>query len=320
MRKRTFLKAAALSAALPATTCAFAQFNTSRPIRMVVPLPAGTFLDTMARLTLTAAGKLLGQTFVVDNKPGANGTIGTMEVVRAAPDGLTLLCATNSHLATNLALMKSLPYDPRRDLTAIAGGISGAQLFLVKGNSPFRNLADFIAHAKKNPGKVSVGYSTSVVQLQIATMSKMAGIELLPVPYKGTPAAFNDLVGGVLDATQEAIGQAMPQIKSGQMKALAITAKRNPLVPDVPAASETLPGFNFPTWNAFLGPAGLPREIVNRLGTAISQVQRQPEVAQPLIEAGAPPFIISPDELKAYIEAEIVKYARLTKDAGIQPE
>ena len=319
LKTRTFLKALALPLAYQATS-SLAQAPFGRAIRVVVPLPAGSGNDFVARVITPRAGQLLGQTFVVDNKPGANGIIGAMEVVRAAPDGQTLLCATNSHLATNMAMVKNLPYDPRRDLTPIAGATVAAQLLVVKGNSPMRTMADFIAYAKSRPGRVAVGYSTSIVQLQFATLSKIAGIELLMVPYKGAPAAVNDVIGGVLDATLENPGLAVGQVTGGALRALACMSKRNPLFPDTPAASETLAGFDFPLWNAFVGPAGMPRELVQRLGTAISQAQKQPEVANQFIAAGTPAFVIEPDELKTFIEAEVAKYARLVKDAGIQPE
>ena len=286
-----------------------------------MPLPAGTALDVVARLVLGHVAKTLQQTIIVDNKPGANGVLGTMEVVRAPADGLTLLCATNSHLATNVSLVKNLPYDPERDLTPIAGMITGMQVLLVRAGSPIRSFKDFIAQARQRPGSVSVGHSTSIVQLQYATLAKMAGIELLPVPYKGTPATATDVIGGVLDAMLETVAQAQSQVKAGQMRALAVTmATRSPHFPDVPTIAELLPGFDFPTWNGFFGPAGLPREVVLRLSAAIAQAQRLPEVSQHLNSLGLPPFIIEPDELKTFIHSEITKYARLAKEAGMQPQ
>jgi tripartite-type tricarboxylate transporter receptor subunit TctC len=319
MKTRLFLKVMALPLALHVTR-GMAQGSSGRPIRVVVPLPAGTALDVTARLVLNGVSKVLNQNIIVDNKPGANGVLGTMEVVRAAPDGATLLCATNSHMATNLAFVKGLPYDPRRDLTPIAGMITGTQALVVAATSPIRSLADFIAHAKANPGKLSVGYSTSIVQLEFATLAKMAGVQLLPIPYKGAPQAANDMIGGVLDATMETVDRARSQVKAGQMRALAVTSKRSPLFPDLPAISELLPGFDFPTWNAFFGPAGMPRELVNRLSTVIAQVQRQPDVSQQLNDAGSPPFVIEPDDLKAFISTEIGKYARLAKEAGMEAQ
>lgn len=320
MKTRTFLKAMVLPLALSSTR-GFAQSSSARVARVVVPLPPGSGNDFVARTIMPAAGKLLGQNFVVDNKPGASGVIGTMEVVRSAPDGFTLLCATNSHLATNMFFVKNLPYDPRKDVTPLAGATVANQVLVVKGSSPIRTMAEFIAYAKQRPGKVTVGYATSIVQLQFATLAKMAGIEFLMVPYKGATQAVTDVMGGVIDATLDGTLTAIPQVKSGGLRALGSTVlKRNTMMPDTPAIAETIPGFDFPLWNAFVGPAGMPRELVNRLGAAISEAQRQPEVAQQLANAGSPAFIIEPDMLKAFIEAEVAKYARLSKDAGIQPE
>jgi tripartite-type tricarboxylate transporter receptor subunit TctC len=320
MKKRTFLQAMALPLAYQASH-GFAQgIGGGRPIRIVVPLPAGSGNDFVARVISPPAAQLLGQTIVIDNKPGANGVIGAMEVVRAAPDGLTLLCATNSHLATNVSVIKNMPYDPRKDLTPIAGATVASQMLVVKANSPIKSLAEFIAYAKSRPGKVAVGYSTTIVQLQFATLSKMAGIELLMVPYKGAPAAVNDVIGGIIDATLENPGLAVGHVSGGNLRVLASMSKVNPLFPSAPAASDTLPGFDFPLWNAFVGPAGMSRDVVAQLGAAISQAQRQPAVAQQFHNAGTPPFIIEPDALKAFIETEVTKYARLVKDAGIEPQ
>ncbi len=318
MKTRTFLKALGATLAFPAIG-AFAQ--SGRPIRMVVPLPAGTSNDFAARVTSTAASQILGQPIVIDNKAGANGAIAVMDVVRAAPDGLTLLCGSLSPLATNVAFVKNLPYDPRKDLTPIAGTSLTNHCLMVKASSPIRTFADFIAHAKKNPGKVSVGSSTSIVQLQIASMNKMAGIDLLTVPYKGTPATLTDVIGGVLDATMTDPGNAMAQVKAGTLRGIAVTSlKRNPSMPDWPAISETLPGFDFSSWNAFVGPAGMPRDVVNRIAAAIAQAQKQPEVIKQLGQQGTQTLIMGPDQVKTYMESEVAKYVRLAKEANIQPE
>ena len=200
MKRRTFLKAVGLTLALPATR-ALAQVGSGRTIRMVVPLPAGTSNDSATRVISAALSPLLGQAIVVDNRAGGAGLIGTMEVVRANPDGLTLMCASLSPLAANVAFVKNLPYDPRRDLTPIAGATLTNHVLVVAPNSPIRTFADFIAYAKQRPGQVTIGYSTAIVQLQIATLNKLAGIELMPVPYRGAPASVTDVMAGVLTAT-----------------------------------------------------------------------------------------------------------------------
>ena len=318
MRRRTFLKAMGLTLALPATRV-LAQGG--RNIRMIVPLPAGSSNDSATRVISAALAPLLGQAIVVDNRAGGAGLIGTMDVVRAAPDGLTLMCGSLSPLAANVAFVKNLPYDPRRDITPIAGATLTNHVLVVAPSSPIRSFADFIAYAKERPGRVSIGYSTAIVQLQIATLNKLAGIELMPVPYRGAPASVTDVMAGVLTATMANPGPAIQQEKSGQLRPLAVTSlKRNPVTPEWPAISETLPGFDFPSWNAFVGPVGLPPEQVSRLSAAIAQALKQDDVVQRLGNEATQPLMMGPDELKAYIAAEVEKYVRLGKEAGIQAE
>lgn len=320
MKTRTFLKAMGLTLTFPATQ-ALAQLGSGRPVRMLVPLPAGTSNDFATRVMAPFMGQALGQNVVVENKAGANGAIAVMDLVRAAPDGLTLMCGSLSPLATNVAFVKNLPYDPRRDVTPIAGSTLTNHVLVVKADSPLRTFADFIAFAKQRPGKVNVGTSTSIVRLQIASINKLAGVDIVPIPYKGTPATLTDVIGGVLDATLTDPGNALSQVKGGAMRALAVTSlKRNPATPDWPAISETLPGFDFPSWNAYVGPAGMPKELVNKLAAAIAQAQKNPEVVKQLGNNGTIPLIMGPDETRAYIDSEVTKYLRLAKEANIQPE
>lgn len=320
MQKREFLKALGATLALPGAG-AFAQGTGGRPIRLIVPLPAGSSNDHVTRVLTPFLTTALGQPIVIENKAGGNGTIGTLEVVRAQPDGLTLMCGSLSPLAVNVALVKNMPYDPLKDLTPIAATSLTNHILMVKANSPIQTFADFIEHAKRRPGQVSIGYSTTNVQVQIATMSKLAGIQLLAVPYRGSPATLADVVGGVLDATLTDPGNALGQVKGGYMRALAVSSlKRNPITPDWPAISETLPGFDFPSWNAFVGPAGMSRELVNRYASAVVQSLKQKDIADKYAASGAIPFVLGPDELKAFMAAEVAKWVRLAREANIQPE
>lgn len=320
MKKRSFIQLIGAGAALSVGR-AFPQAGAGRPIKVIVPLQAGSSNDMVARVLSAQMTTILGQSVVVDNKVGGNGNIGTMEVLRAAPDGLTLLCASNSPLAANVAFVKNMPFDPRTDLTPIAGASLTNHVVMVKASSPIRTFPEFIAYAKQRPGKVSVGYSTTSVQTQIATMNKLAGIELLAVPYKGSPATITDVIGGVLDATLTDPGNALAQVKGGALRALAVgSLKRNPVAPDWPAISETLPGYDFPSWNAFVGPAGIPRDIVMRLANAVAQAQKHPDVLAHLAAQGTTPLVMGPDELKAYIGTETTKWSRLAREANIQAE
>lgn len=320
MDKRSFIKALGAALALP-SGMAWSQATKGRAVRVIVPLPAGSSNDYVTRVLLPSVGAINGQNYFIDNKPGGNGTIATLEVVRAAPDGNTLLCGSNSPLAANVAFFKNLGYDPRKNLTPIAAVSLTNHVLMVKADSPIRSFADFIAHAKANPGKVSVGYSTTSVQTQIATLNHLARIELLPVPYKGSPATITDVIGGNLDATLTDQGNAQAQAKAGQLRPLAVSSlKRNPVMPDWPAISETLPGFDFPSWNALMGPAGLPREMVTHLSDAVIKAQKQRDLIEKYASQGATPLVMGPDELKAFIESETTRWVRLARDAKIQPE
>ena len=320
MNRRSFLQTAGAAIAM-AVGDAFGQGASGRPIRIVVPLPAGSSNDFVTRVMVPYLNTALGHPVVVENKAGGAGIIGTMDIVKAAPDGQALLLASLSPLAINVATIKNLPYDPRRDLTPIAGTSLTNHVLVVRTSFPARTFPEFIAHAKKNPGAVSVGYSTASAQVQIATMNKMAGIELLPVPYKGTPATITDVVGGSLSATLLDPGNALAQVKGGHMRALAVgSLKRNPVTPDWPAISETLPGFDFPAWNALMGPAGMSREAVNRLNAAVNGALKQKDLVEKYAQTGTVPLIMSPEELRAYIDAETAKWVRLVREANIQPE
>jgi len=318
MKTRSFLKALGLLAALPASSV-LAQ--SSRPIRMVVPLPAGTATDLAARVLAQNMSAILGESIVVDNKPGGNGTIGVMDMMRAAADGRTLVLGSNSPLAANMALVKNMPYDPRKDFMPIAGFGETMHVLMVKPNFPARTMAEFITTAKQKTGGVSIGSSTSGVQVQIATLNKLAGIQLLTVPYKGIPAAITDVIGGNLDATMVDLANAMNHAKANNLRAIAVTSiKRNPLVPDWPAISETLSGFDFPSWVGLVGPAGMPRDLAVKMNAAVLQSVQKPEIVDRLATIGMAPMRMSNDAFKTYIDNEVDKWIRLAREANVQAE
>jgi tripartite-type tricarboxylate transporter receptor subunit TctC len=317
MRVFRFFQALLLGMALAGSALA----QSGRPIRMIVPLPAGTATDLAARVLGQQMSTVLGQPIVVDNKPGANGTIGVMEMVRAAPDGHTLLLGSQSPLATNVAMVKNLAYDPRKDFSPINGFGETMHVLMVKPGFPAKTMSEFVAYAKQRPGKVSVGSTTSSVQTQIATLNKLGSIDLLVVPYKGIPATITDVIGGSLDATLVDLANAMAQAKAGKLVPIAVTSiKRNPLVPDWPAVSETLPGFDFPSWVGLVGPAGMPKELVDKLNAAVAQALRHPDVAARLSTIGMTPMLMSAEQFKTVIAEETTKWIRLAREANIQPE
>jgi tripartite-type tricarboxylate transporter receptor subunit TctC len=321
MKKRTFIKIFATAVAAMATLNVCAQPSNSRPIRLVVSLPAGSAIDFQARLIAPYLSASLGQTVVVDNKPGGKDIIALMDVIKSDPDGNTLYMGSQSPLAINVALVKNLPYDPRRDVTPITGVSLTNHILLVKSNFPAKTLSEFLAYVKKNPGKVSVGYATSMVQMEIAAINKQADIDMLAVPYKGTTAAITDVIGESLTATLVDPGNALTHIKSGQMRALGVTSlKRNPLTPDIAAISEVLPGYDFSVWTAMVGPAGMKREVVARIHAAVESALKRKDVAEKFAQAATNPFFITPDDFKALIEHDTAKWAKTAREASIQPE
>ncbi len=322
MKRATFMKALALPLGLSlAGRQAMAQSFPAKPVRLVVPFPPGTATDSAARLLGQQLSVSLGQPFVVDNKPGAGGSIGAMEVIRAAPDGYTLLFGSNSALSSNVALLKTMPYDPTKDFTPVAGFGETMHVLMVKSSFPAKTLPEFIAYVKQRPGKVSAGYGSSTAQVGIAMLNKLAGLDLLAVPYKGIPLAVNDVLGGTLDITSVDLGNAMAQARGGNLRALAVTsARRNPLAPEWPAVAETLPGFDLTSWFGIVGPAGIPRDVVDKLHAAITQALKQPEVKANLATLGTTPMPLAPEQLKAFIGTEIAKWIRLARDANLQPE
>jgi tripartite-type tricarboxylate transporter receptor subunit TctC len=320
MKRSTFLAAAALVLAAPAAMAQAPAFP-SKPIRMVVPFPAGAATDMAARVVGQQLGTVLGQPVVVDNKPGAGGSIAAMEVIRSAPDGYTLLFSSNSAISSNVALLKKIPYDPNKDFSPVAGTGETALVLLVKSGFPVKNLKELIAYVKQHPGRVTAGYGSSSSQVSIAMMNKLGGIDTLSVPYKGIPLAVNDVLGGTLDYTFADIGNALAQVKGGNMRPLGVTStQRTPLAPDVPAIAEVLPGFDITAWFAIVGPAGMPKDIVDRLNAATTQVLKTPEMKDKLAHIGLAPMPMPPEQLKTFINTEIVKWTRLVKEANVQPE
>ncbi len=316
MKRRSLLPILCL-AAMPLLASA----QSSAPIRILVPLGPGTPSDSVTRLLAPALGQILGQTVIVDNKPGANGIVAVQELMRSRPDGTTLLMGSVSPLAINMALVKNMPYDPRRDLTAIGGAYNAAQAWVVKASSPFKTMGDLLATAKQQPGKISAAHYSALTQIQVSAFNKMTGAELLMVPYKATSTAYTDTMSGVVDVTIMDMATAAAQVKGGTVRALGLsTVRPHPLTPGVPPVADTVADFDFASWSAFVGPAGMPRDVVARLNAALIQAVRQKDIEAKLIEAGLTPWTSTPEELSARIGSEVTKWTRLARQANIQPE
>ncbi|UHL65063.1 tripartite tricarboxylate transporter substrate binding protein [Paralcaligenes sp. KSB-10] len=304
-----------------AVHASFAQGYPARPVHMIVPFPPGSATDMAARLVGKQLQSALGQSFVIENKPGAGGSIGAMEVVRAAPDGYTMMFASNSAIASNVALLKNIPYNPNKDFTPLSGAGETSLVLMVKPDFPAKNLREFIAYVKQRPGKLSAGYGSSSSQICISLLDKMAGLDVLSVPYKGIPLAVNDVLGGTLDFTFVDLGNAMAQAKGGKLRPIAITSeKRSTLAPDWPTLSEELPGYNITAWFAMVGPAGIPSEVVAKLHTAMTGALQNPELKERFGNVGVTPMAMAPEQLKGFIASEIDKWKKLAKDANIEPK
>ena len=322
MKSRHFLKTMAIALALLGLPGAsWSQSFPSKPVRFVVPFPAGSATDQAARLMAQQMQSALGQTFVVENKPGAGGSIAAMDVIRAAPDGHTLLFSSNSAAASNVALLKSIPYDPLKDFTPVAAVGDNMLVLMVKADHPAKNIQEFLSYAAQRPGKVNAGYGSSSSQVSIAVLNKLGKVDTMAVAYKGIPLAMNDVMAGVVDYTFVDLGNSMAQAKGGKLRPLGITAsKRSSLVPDWPSLAESMPGFDITAWFALLGPAGMPKEVVDKLNAAMGQALKTKDTQDKLAGIGIQPMVMSPDQLKAFMASEVSKWVRLVKEANIQPE
>lgn len=319
--RRQVIKAAVFALAFGALTGLQAQGYPDKPVRLVVPFPAGSGTDIGARMLAQHLQTTLGQPFVVDNKAGAGGSIGAMDVVRAAPDGYTLLFASNSPAASNVALLSHMPYDPQKDLAPIAGFGQSMLALMVRSDHPARNLKEFMAYLRERPGKVSAGYGSASTQASIALLNKLGGVDVLAVPYKGVPLAVTDTLAGVVDFAFVDLGNALPQAKSGKMRALGVTSvQRTQIQPDLPALAETLPKFDVTAWLAVFGPSQMPRAVVDKLNAAITAALKNPQIQEKLATTGMEPMPMTPEQLRTFVGSEVRKWIQLAKDANIQPQ
>lgn len=302
---------------------AAAQGYPNRPVRIVVPFAAGSGSDVYARLIAEDFSTAFGQTFLVDNRPGASAQIGTLAVAKAAPDGYTLLVATNTAHSANPALFKKLPYEPLTDFTAISRVLLMPYLLVVPKNSPFNSVASLIARARSAPNTLNYGYGNSSGQVAAAEFSHQAHIVATAVAYKSLPPALTDLIGGQLDYTFVDVSTALPQLKSGRIRAIGFSlAKRSPQLPDVPAIAETpgMAAFELMSWVGLLAPAGLPADVQERLNTQLRRTLSKPEVRDKLIALGAELAPSTPAEMDEFMRQQLASWGTKIRSAGITPE
>ncbi|NGM86051.1 tripartite tricarboxylate transporter substrate binding protein [Parapusillimonas sp. SGNA-6] len=293
-----------------------------KPINLIVPFPAGSGTDAVGRIFAEEISKQLGQPVVVENKPGANATIAASYVAKAAPDGYTLFVTTNTSHSAAPWLMKNVPYDPVKDFTPIARGGNLPFLLVTNPTRPYKTVPELIAYAKANPGKVSYASGNSTGIVAGATLGHAAGIDILHVPYKGTPQALTDLVGGQVDFMFTDFTSGMPFVKSGRLHAMAVsTAERSSLVPDLPAMREVgVENFDINSWNGYFGPAGLPPDIVKTLNQVINKIVNDPATKARLAALGFDAFSGTPEEFARFVQDQYALWGKLIKDANIAPQ
>lgn len=319
MRTRTFLLSLC-AAAIAALSLPAAAAYPEKPIRMVVPSGAGGAPDVLMRTLCDQLSKQLGVPIMIDNKPGASYVIGTMDVVKAAPDGYTLGYGNIVSLATNRGLLSNLPYDVDKDLTLVSNAFKVVNMMIVNNNLPVHNVKELIDYAKKNPGKIAFGSggNGTTDHLGVELFKSMTGTFLLHVPYKATPAALTDLQAGQIQLMMSNTPIAGPAAQSGRVRALAVSSKtRSPAYPDVPTLDEAgVKGFEVISWGGVIGPANMPKDVVARLNTEIRKALASPAVQERFKALGAEADPSTPEEFRELSRRETVKWAQVIKFSG----
>ena len=302
---------------------AHAQSYPTKPVKIIVPFAAGGPADNYARFVARALQDSMGQSFVVDNRPGAGSVIGTDVVAKSAPDGYTLLMMSNAH-TVNETLVPNKPFQLMRDFVAVAP-VNYSDLVLVANPAvPAGDLKALMALAKAKPGKINYASSGTGTPYHMAgeLFKSMAGVYLVHIPYRGSSGARTDVMGGQVDVMFDAVTTMAEQIKSGRVKAIATTGQtRSDVLPDVPTLNEAgLPGYEATIWLGLMAPRGTPKDVVDKLNAAISKMASQPEVKQAWNKQGAVPLVMSPEVFDKYARDDIAKWARVIKTANIKAD
>ncbi len=317
----------ALTLSLLAVAGAHAQSAPNWPtqtIRMIVPFAPGGTTDFLARLSAEALGAKLGQTVIVENRPGAAGNVGTDAVAKAAPDGYTLAFITTNNLAINQFMFKTMPYDPIKDLAPVAVIAEAPQILVVGKDVPARDLREFIALAKAKAGGLNYASAGlgSTPHLAAVQFTRMAGVEMAHVPYRGAAPAVNDLASGQVQLLSVGVAPVAGLIEGGQLRALAAATKeRMPLLPNLPTASEAgLPGYESTTWFGLVAPAATPAPIIERINAILRDMVADPKVKERFDRAFLLPMSLTPDGFRKLIADEVPKWEKIVKDAGVTME
>lgn len=321
--RRRFLHMAAGAAALHAVSrTASAQAYPTKPIRWIIGFPAGGGADTVARIMEPWLSRQLGQPVIIENRSGASTNIAVQAVVNSPPDGYTLLWHGLSSVV-NASLFTNLPFDIQRDIDPAAGVVSYPMIMVAHPSVPAKSVAELIAHAKANPGKVTMAsFGTGSASHLAGELFKfMAGIDMVHIPYRGGAPMTTDLIGGQVQVGFDVMVTALPQVRSGKLRALGVLgAKRFDLLPDVQTVAETVPGYEASTWAGVGVPRGTPPEIIERLNREVNAGLTQPDIRARLADVGTVPMVLSAGAFKAYIAAEAAKWDKVVKIAGIKPQ
>jgi tripartite-type tricarboxylate transporter receptor subunit TctC len=306
------------------TSVSFAQTYPSKLIRLIVPSPPGSPPDIRARWIAEKLRPVLGQTIIVDNKGGASGIIGTEAALQQPADGYTLILVHQGTIAFNPHLFPALPYDPLKDLAPVSRLGVSPLMFAVRPDSPIRSIADLLHQAKEKPGKLIFGSAGVATPPHMASelFNRMAGIEVLHVPYKGSMAALTDLISGNATYMIDGVVTLLPQVRGGKIRALAVTSgKRLATSPDIPTVAESgLPGYEYWAWQGLCVKAGTPKDIVSRLNDEITKILKTQEARDWLAEQGGEAIIETPDEFAAFIKTEHSRWGKIIREAGIKAE
>jgi putative tricarboxylic transport membrane protein len=318
-----FTRAAAIAPiaiALVSAASAQAPYPT-RNITLVLPFAAGSGTDTTTRIISKELGTALGVGTVIDNKAGANGSIAASYVARSAPDGYTLFVTTNTTHSANPFLLKTMSYDPIKDFTPIARTGDLPFMLVINPEIPANSVAELIALAKKEPGKYSYASGSSSAIVSGATFARLAGIDLLHVPYKSSPPALTDVIAGRVSMMFIDVLTGLPHVKAKALKVLAVTTKqKSALLPELPTMDETVKGFDISSWQGYFGPAGLPKEMVTKLNAEIRKIVERPEIKAQLAERGMEAFSNTPEEFEQFVKDQLVLWEKLITDAGIEKQ
>ncbi|MBN9427589.1 MAG: tripartite tricarboxylate transporter substrate binding protein [Burkholderiales bacterium] len=298
------------------------EYPGSRPVRFIVPFPAGSGTDTMSRMLLEEIRKATGATFVVENRPGALGQIGSDHVAKSAPDGYTVMMSSSATHSSGPHLVKKLPYDPQRDFTHMARLLTFDVALFVAANSPHRSVNDLLADARKNPDKLTYGYGSATAQVVSATFVRAAGVSIRGVPYKGQPPALTDLISGQTNFVMADLAVGLPQAKAGRLRPLAVaSSKRSAVLPDVPTLTELgISGVELQGWTGVSGPAGLPPPIVEWWSRNVAAAVKQPDLIAKLRDMATEPAPLPLSQMNAMVAEQYKVWGQRIREAGIEPE